>query len=127
MRARSTNKSQGHGQIIMKKFFVCLVLTTLGFSLNLYAEKIPVKKNGQQKGYVEYSYSNGHYIEREGWGQQVIVSLYNDSNETVTVYVQLKGVRDPDLKNVKLKPYATDEIIIYTEDTNYRGIAINVL
>lgn len=109
----------------MKKFTFILTLTLIlfGFSLNMYAEKTPVKKDGKEIGYLEYSYTEGRYIQKEGWGQEIIVSLYNDTEEYVNATIFLKGVSDSEPKFVKLKPYGTDEIIFYTEE-NYRGIIV---
>lgn len=107
----------------MKKYIFILLVALFGISLNLHAEQIPIKKNGKQVGNLEYSYSEGNKIEKSGWGQEVIVVLYNDSNEYVNATVYLKGTSDSSPKFVTLKPYQQCEISLWTEG-NYRGVAV---
>ena len=123
LRTRCTKKFQGYGQIIMKRVFTILLMVLWGLSLSLYAEKVAVKKDGKQIGYIEYSYSEGDYIQKEGWGQEVKVSLYNDTEESVSVTIYLKGANDCSPKFEDLKPYGTANVSFWTEE-QYRGIAI---
>ena len=55
MRARSTNKTQGHGRIVMKKLFICLILATLGCSLNSQSKSVVLDSNK----HIGHIYLNG--------------------------------------------------------------------
>lgn len=107
---------------------VCfLLLVMLGVSLSLHAidfpvAKVPVKKNGNPIGYIEYSFSEGQYISREGWGQEIKVSLYNNTNERVSVTLILKGSSTS--KSVSLNPYQKRDDVSFWTEKKFNGIVI---
>ena len=106
---------------------VCFLLTVMfGLSLELFAvnfptAKVPVKKDGKQVGYIEFSFSEGQNVSREGWGQEIKVSLFNNTDEFVKVTVILKG--DGASKHESLKPYQNSDVSFWTEK-EFKGVAV---
>ncbi len=103
-----------------KHFFLLLMLIFLG--VNVFADQTPVKKSGQVIGYIEYSYSEGNYIDRPGWGLPIEVQLYNNTDEYVNVTVTLQGPGKKEF--VRLKPYGSEKVTIFTEE-GYRGVILS--
>lgn len=83
------NKTQGYGRIVMKKLFICLILATLGCSLNSQSKSVVLDSNKD----IGHIYLNGTvtvsgdhsvvYLGKDGYGFRQV------DNEPFTFYSEI--------------------------------------